>query len=578
VSAGLGEFIEIIAGDTRWHVAPDVRDQILGPDGLRLDEWLSAGQARIVKHGPHRSVYAVSLPELMIHVKHNRVANIRARLRELARPSKARGECRRALSVAARDVPTVTPLAIGERLEGPNKGESFLVTRSLAGATPLDVFIVSVLPTLDKRDRASLQQRLAVALGQFLADLHEGGVLHHDLHAGNILVCLSDTGDPRLHLVDLHSVRLGGALDWRTSRANLVVFNRWFTLHAGRTDRLRFWRAYYRARFESCDWPRLAGVRPGKSAITLAGELEERTRQSSADFWKRRDRRCQLNTRHFKRVRGQGVVGHAVADLDSTALAALLADPDEPFHRPGIKFLKNSRSSKVVEFDALVAGSLQRVVYKRFEVKTRRGPWLSLLRPPPALRSWVNGHGLRERCLSTARPLAVLHRRRLGFLHQGYLLTLKIPAAVELPRYLDNLLSLSCAGRRAVIRCRIDQIARFVGQMHYRGVSHRDLKGPNLLISETNDPHLTDLSVIDLVGVTLARRLTKSRCVQNLARLNASVGSHPALTRTDLLRFLRIYLQLGIKGNSGWKDKWREIEKVTQAKRERNARNGRPLF
>jgi tRNA A-37 threonylcarbamoyl transferase component Bud32 len=578
VNGALSEFVEIMAGDTRWHVAPGVRDQILGPDGLRLEEWISAGQARVVKHGPHRSVYAVSLPDLMIHVKHNRIANMRARLRELARPSKARGECRRAWRVAARNVPTVSPLAVGEYIEGPSKGESYLITRSLTGSTPLDALVLGVLPLLDPLDRTLLQQRLAVALGQFLADLHEGGVLHNDLHAGNILVTPSASNEPRLHLVDLHGVRLGKPLDWETSRANLVVFNRWFTLHAGRTDRMRFWFAYHRARQESCNWPTPRGVEPRKVSMFLARELEERTRQSSADFWRRRERRCRLNTRYFKRVADTGIVGHAVADLDSAFLAALLADPDEPFRRPGIKFLKNSRSSKVVEFDVPVAGQVQRVVYKRFEVKSRHGPWLSLLRRPPALRSWVNGHALRERCLNTARPLAVLHRRRAGLLHEGYLLTLKINDAVELPRFLDDLASVACEDRRAIVRDCIEQVARFVHRMHWRGVSQRDLKGSNLLASDTGRTDALEICVIDLVGVSLGRRLRRYRCVQNLARLNASVGNHPALTRTDLLRFLRIYLRWGISGRLGWKTWWRAIEEATQAKQERNARNRRPLY
>jgi tRNA A-37 threonylcarbamoyl transferase component Bud32 len=569
--------VEIMAGDTRWHVATEVRDQLLGPEGLRLDEWINAGSARVVKHGPHRTVYAVSLPELMIHVKHNRIASLRARLRELARPSKARGECRRAFSVAERNVSTVTPLAVGEHVEGPHKGESYLITRSLTGSTPLDAFITGVLPTFGPQARNQLQRRIAVALGQFLADLHEGGVLHQDLHAGNILISLSALNEPCMHLVDLHSVRLGMPLDWESSRANLVVFNRWFTLHAGRTDRLRFWQAYYRARQESCNWPPATGVEPRKAAAYWARELEEHTRHSSAAFWRRRERRCRLNTRHFRQVRGSGVGGHAVADLDSSFLSALLADPDEPFRRPGIRFLKNSRSSKVVEFDEYVAGQVQRIVYKRFEVKSWHGPWISLLRRPPALRSWVNGHGLTERCLNTARPLAVLHRSRAGLLHQGYLLTLKINDAVELPHFLRNLFSVSREARHIMVRRAIDQIARFIQRMHWRGVSHRDLKGSNLLISESGLKDTRDISVIDLVGVTLARRLRRDRCVQNLARLNASVGNHPALTRTDLLRFLRVYLQWGILGKSGWKDWWREIGEATRAKQARNVHNGRPL-
>jgi hypothetical protein len=49
------------------------------------------------------------------------------------------------------------------------------------------------------------------------------------------------------------------------------------------------------------------------------------------------------------------------------------------------------------------------------------------------------------------------------------------------------------------------------------------------------------------------------------------------LTRTDKLRFLRIYLGWGLTGKQGWKEWWRAIARETQAKVERNARRGRPL-
>ncbi len=89
-------------GDILWHVLPHCRDALLGPDGLLLDEWLRNGQARVVKHGPHRTVYHVTLPDLNFYLKHYRLADTRARLRQLVRPSKARMEfehapgCRRA--------------------------------------------------------------------------------------------------------------------------------------------------------------------------------------------------------------------------------------------------------------------------------------------------------------------------------------------------------------------------------------------------------------------------------------------------------------------------------------------------
>jgi hypothetical protein len=83
--------------------------------------------------------------------------------------------------------------------------------------------------------------------------------------------------------------------------------------------------------------------------------------------------------------------------------------------------------------------------------------------------------------------------------------------------------------------------------------------------------------LIDLSGMTMPRRLTMARKVQNLARLHASFVHHPLVTRTDKLRFLRVYLQWGLFGRAGWKEWWKAIEKATEAKIQHNARTGRPL-
>lgn len=83
--------------------------------------------------------------------------------------------------------------------------------------------------------------------------------------------------------------------------------------------------------------------------------------------------------------------------------------------------------------------------------------------------------------------------------------------------------------------------------------------------------------LIDLVGIRPYRRLSVARRVQNLARLHASFVAQPLLTRTDKLRFLRTYLQWGLRSREGWKGWWRRIEAATQAKVIRNQRNQRPL-
>jgi tRNA A-37 threonylcarbamoyl transferase component Bud32 len=544
------------------------------------DECLADGTARVVKSGPHRTVYRLSIGGLDVHLKHYHPAGGGA-LRDLL-PSPARREYRRTLAVARRGVATLQPLAFGETRRGHGPRSSYLLTRTLPDARPLDQVLETTLPALPSRQQARLRQRLSAALGRFLARLHQTGVAHRDLHPGNLLLRLVDD-EPKFFLIDLNTVRLGAPLSGPVGRANLVILNRWFMLRASRTDRLRCWRAYEQARpgarHNSRDYPR---------------DLERRTLASNARFWLQQDARCVGTNRYFRRLRRGQVAGHAVADLSAAALAPLLADPDAPFARPGVRVLKHSPTSSVVEFDFPGPAGPRRVIYKRFAVARWSDPWAALVRPTPALRSFVLGHGLRVRGLPTPRPLAVWHRVPHGLRREGYLLTEKVPDALDLLAYVTRLGRQPPAERRAALRRLIDQVAKLIRLMHARRLSHRDLKAPNLLVSPerwavaakgvkelgaaadaTEDG--PQVWFIDLVGVRRHAKLGRRRRLQNLARLSASFLDHPALTRTDKLRFLRVYLNWGLHGRLGWKRWWRQVAGATRAKVRRNLRNGRPL-
>jgi tRNA A-37 threonylcarbamoyl transferase component Bud32 len=570
--------IAVLAGDVRWQVATEHRDLLLGPRGLRLEEWRRAGQVRIIKQGPHRTVYRVVLGGLSFFVKHNRLYDVRAWLRELVRPSKARMEYEHALAVAARGVPTFVPLAIGENRSVLGPGDSFLITLSLDHTEPVGSFIETTIPQFSPARRARVRQRLAQELGKLVARMHAAGIAHDDFHAGNLLVRLAPDDKPLLYVIDLHALRLGEPLNWREIRANLVMLNRWFVLRVSRADRLRFWRAYCQSLEAKGPWSQPSALPPRLPTSELARDLEKRTWASNLRFWESRDRRCLLNNRYYRQVQSTATQGHAVNDLDADTLELLLANPDEPFHRPGARLLKDSRSSTVTEFEVLVSGVRRHVIYKRFRVTAWSDPWAALLRRSPALRSWVHGHGLRERCLPTARPLAVLHRRRGGLHHEGYLLTEKVAGAVDLHGYLADVMSLTAPERRARLRHLVDHLARLSRELHRRRLSHRDLKAANILVSEpdieTGGPMCW---LIDLVGVERYSALPRARRVQNLARLHASFHRSVLLSRTDKLRFLRVYLEWGLRGREGWKQWWREIEQATLAKIARNARKGRLL-
>jgi tRNA A-37 threonylcarbamoyl transferase component Bud32 len=638
-SAAAGREVQLRAGGFRWQLAADYADDIVGPTGLRLPEWQASGAARLIKHGPHRSVYRVMLPGLDFYLKHFRLMDARTWLRQVIRPSKARMEYGRAVAVAERQVPTIQALGLGEADHVAFPGESYLLTRSLDGALPLSQFIIETLPRLRPSTRARYRIELARQLGRFMARVHRAGIWHRDLHAGNVLVQLSDDG-LQLYLIDLHAIALRTHLPWPARRDNLVIFNRWFSLFTDRSDRRRFWDAYSRAEPACREGlatplsPRERGGGEGEASVSTSRDarmaivaMETRTWSSNLRFWRHRDRRSLANNRYYRRVSGPGVRGHVVADLPDDICRALLMDPEEPFRRPDATWLKNSRSSSVIEMEIPLAASPCLAIYKRFRVRSPLAPWLSLVRRTQALRSWVLGHGLAERCLPTARPLLLIERRRLGVAREAYLLTQKITNACDLHQFVAQAIELPAGERAHVLRDLIESLARLIRRLHDRGLLHRDLKATNILVksghsSAVSTPGVSrstrpsaagvsrsaplsprfggtgqgegensrtengtslwtacdrSLCLIDLVGIQRVSRPGRNRRARDLARLQASLSIHPVFTHGDYLRFLRVYLQCGFTGTVGWKVWWRQIARLADAKVEKNRRAGRPL-
>jgi hypothetical protein len=545
--------------ELRWELDPEVRDRLLGPDGLRLPEWLASGQATVVKHGPHRTVYRVNLPDLRFYLKHNRVHDLRAWLRGWLRPSKARIEYDHARAVAARQVPSVTPLGMGERRGAAGRGDSFLITRSLEDTEPLRTFIDQTFPRLERRRQSRVRLRLARELGKLVARLHDAGIVHDDLHLGNVVVRIEADDQPRLFLTDLHALRLGRPLGWRASRANLVILNRFCVIRMTRTDRLRFWRAYRGARVMPL---------PAAERAILA-DLEQRTWLSNFRFWPTRDVRCVGTNRYFQRRRCRAVSAYAVRDLDRDQLDDLLADPDAPFRRDGSGPCDGPGE---VEIEVRVNGVTRRGVYQRIPAASWTDVLLTLPRRSAPRQTWWHGHALRDRWLPTPRPLALLSKRCWGLLQGSYLLRAKVDGARTLEQFLIALSALTPERRRQALNQRIEQLALVVRWLHQRGVSHPRLSAAGVVVSdgptpqerlEDPPPWLSSVDGIwlaDLVGIAHRFPLPRRDRLRNLANLYVSIARHSLVSRTDRLRFLGVYLQWGLRGRAGWKTWWRAIE------------------
>lgn len=530
------------SGGLRWVLTAAGRSLLSDAD-LDLSAHQAAGRVSVVKHGQHRTVYRVTLPGgEVVYWKHCRLNGSRAWWRDCLRGPKAKLEYDRARALTARGVATVEPLAWARFPGGWPRG-SFLITRALEDSVPLDHYLIHHPP-----DVPADRHRLTTALADFVAGLHTAGVTHPDLHPGNLLIRTGPDG-PSFFLIDVHDIQLGRPLKRGARARNLVLFNRWFQLRTNRSDRLRFWRAYAEP-----------VVDPEE-----ARRIERATDRSVIGLWASRDGRCLRENRHFRQVGRGSLTGFMVRDLELGSVASFLADPDAPFAAEGSEILKASRSATVCVVTVPTAAGPRAMVYKRFQVTDATDYLAALFRPPPALRSWQNGHALIDRGLPTPRPWLVLHRKCMGVPGVGYLLTDFLPET----RHLRDAVQKAKWDER---RWLIDRLARWVRLLHERGVAHRDLKAANILVTMDGD-----YQFIDLVGVRTRRRVPHSIRVRDLTRLNASFVTSTVVTQVDRLRFLRTYLLWALRGRGGWRTWWRQVVRGTAAKVQQNRRRGRPL-
>jgi tRNA A-37 threonylcarbamoyl transferase component Bud32 len=484
-------------------------------------------------------------------------------------------------------LPTFEPVALGRLVRSGVVRDSFLVSRGIPEAVPLDEFVTAVVlapeTTATRHDEAGplaeLRQRLAIALGELAARLHLAGIEHADFHAANILVRVGPDGEPRLWLIDLHKVHIGRPQSRNARFNNLSILHQFFAGKSSRTDRLRFYRAYrqhWRAGVPACE----RGQRGRAPAGERDSEREEITGleqvidTAARAGWRRADRAWRRGNRHVRRRDASGVSCRGLAALEIRWLEQVRDDPERLFCEHLITWHKQTRRHRVAEIrlpPGAAAGSVG--FLKCIESPRNWRRWLARFRMSPVRRSWELGHALRRRAIDTPRPILFVERQapEPG---RYYLLTEAVPDSVGVGEFFAKLWpGLSATDRRDWLRLHLRRLALQMRLLHDEGFDHRDLKFANLLVARRlADPRVWFL---DLEGVRLWDRLPVRRAMQNLARINVSAVVAGLPGNTDRLRFLKWYL--GAQFETEWKKWWRRIGQLSQAKISGNRRDGRTL-
>ena len=559
-------------------------ETVLGDaDEHRADVW------SLVKQNVSRTVWRRSADRTggVLYLKHfHNTGPVHRLFRRLGRGGAIR-EMRFGGYLLSRGLPV--PKILAACCRGPSE---WLVSEGIEPATQADQWHSEQLAN---GNHAAVREA-TVALAELVGRMHALGVIHRDLHCGNVLVRQGDPGE--VVLMDLHRMCRRRRLRRHARAANLAQLVSDRRLWTTRSQRLRFLKHYLRA----------AGAEG--TLIGWVRLIEPLAQRHSRRLNAKRERRIFSTNRYFAAMRVGGYRTHVVLDskrrvpgskASELSFAAedwrrVLADPEALFTGEGVQVIKDSPSSLVVRRRLRVGPAEVDVHVKRPRRKHWRRWVADVFRWSRPLRAFHLGHSLLARHIYTALPLAAMEKRAGPLLVDSILITETVSGGrarppdhadqggaaaprdelrgLHLNRFLNRYLGPGRDGSAVpaprtnrLARQVLWQLGRLLRRLHEEGFAHRDLKATNLLVHWNGSPSQTPAVIlVDLDGVRRVRRVTARREFRGLMRLNVSLLECPAVTHAGRLRMLVGYLRRPGMGRVPFKPHWRQLERWSSGK------------
>ncbi|MFP4056896.1 MAG: lipopolysaccharide kinase InaA family protein [Candidatus Brocadiia bacterium] len=381
------------------HECQGVRWEILGDDAeLRASRLLDyihdldrLPRAQRIKRTMVRSVYRVPLqPGRSLIVKVFRARSPWERFKERFLRSQAGAEWAASLRLRRMGLPASRAIALGRPAARRSDVQAYLIVDAAPNAVGANAYFRA----LEQRDPPRAVERQAAFLGElarFVRRLHDRGVRHRDLHAGNILVRGdAGPGEERFLLIDLQRLRVGRPPGHRyRAKALARLLSTFARGRAGwRPQRAAFVRAYAEAP------PALASRRLRPEAV------ERRMERLQAARLRSRARRCLKDSSRFAVEVADGMRLYHRRDYSLAEIRQLVDRP------------RGSRPMDP-ELPAVRTARLPGRPGTRLEVRDFPPPrgWRRLLgprAPSRALRQYAAAHRHRLETRAGPRPVAAM--------------------------------------------------------------------------------------------------------------------------------------------------------------------------
>lgn len=542
---------------------------------LKSGIFQSTDTANIVKSNPVRTVKTITLEGgCVLYCKHYNAKGWRDLVKYTVFGSKAKREWTNGIEILKRNIFTGEPVAYGEKKSNGFTSDNFLLIKAVPQSKPLGDILSDNEPEniLNFKERRMFLKRLTL----FLADLHSKGILHKDIHTGNILVHTQIYNFLRktdyeaqigkrdnFSIIDLHDVHCKTALSTSCKINNLAFLLYSLTQYCSRTELFFVMKCYLKGCFADFDEKKVVKEINRRMIGTKRKHMLSRTKRclnNSSAFavqsWKCKEGGNYNQGKYkvfFRRSYDRKTIEDAITSHNSAKQMnsdCVIKDTSRVF----VTAIPMASQPDDCEHNAGYAKLCVKEYINPNIFRQIREYFLS----SRAERAWYAANGFIVRKLITPLPVAMLERIYNGRLISSFILTEFIEHAIPVYLYVTNPLNNSCqiagvntskpdehksnvniAVRRKLF---IESFSRSFKNLHKANVYHADLKGGNILVKEIGE-NKWKFFYLDLDTVSFKKVITESEIIKNLTQLNASLPND--FSFSDRVRFFKNYTGRG---------------------------------
>ncbi|MGR3174095.1 MAG: lipopolysaccharide kinase InaA family protein [Candidatus Scalindua sp.] len=529
--------IKTVKNGAQWTVRKGYENIL---DKIDLDNFssvLNGKPYKTIKETKVRSVISIPGSDINkngIYIKYFKRNGYSDYVKYLFVPTRTSTEWKVANELLSQNINTALPLATAEKRRYGMLESSLLVTAAVTNSEPLMEFCQANYEGALSGEKEAGKNKLLDKLAGFIRNIHEKGVCHYDLHAGNILIKFKNNQshsvhDCDLYLMDLHRVKILKSMSFRKRLYNLAqIFNSLSSILT-ETDKLDFLKSYGSNALSNI-----------KDEHALVKQIELQSSRIRNIHYRSRLKRCLKESSVFSKKRSAGLKIFFRKGYDANRFAGLI----EKHHNAlvsGDKAIVMKRDSKtVLTRFPLENEKIQSVVVKQYKVSCVVCLIKNTFRGSAGRKAWIAGNGLLVYGLNTPEPLALMEKKVLGITTSSYLIMEDARDCLEMDRYiLKDFHDKSSLRKWKKKRALINNLAETMGRMHNLNIFHHDLKTCNIMVKEKGTSFY--ITFLDFDKVSFEEEITIRKRVKNLTQLNLSTPK--LISTTDRLRFLKEYLR-----------------------------------